>query len=536
MGIAHVQTPAGGVANSSATSVALAFGSNVGAGNAILGAWRYGNSGRTVTLSDNQSNTYTSSAVAATDSTDNSTVGVGFALNCAGAATTVTFGISGAAANLRFSISEFSGVATSSALDKTAGASGSGTAPATSSVTPTTNGQLFFAIAHMAGTTTFTAGTDFTLATTVPTGAGAQRLGAEYFIQATAAAHVFDFASSSSHTWSIAGVTLKAAGGAPTLTAEQGSYALTGQAAALRAGRLLAAAQGTYNLTGHAAGLALGRKVAAAQGSYALTGNAAALVAARRLAAGQGSYALNGQDVTLLYDSSDAQLVAEAGSYALSGQAANLRAARTLLAAAGSYALTGQAARLARDARLVLEAGGYTLTGQAAALAAPSKLAADVGVYTLTGQPALLIYTALAGEGLADPRSRLPSEWTDPPAPRPRNWEPFDLSYFRWKYARERARVDVVELAPPAAVQFKRSVEDRELEILEDIEALEAELDRFERANARQRRVIGDVEAAIAQVQAVLEEALAARARRQEELALILIVINLMVPPGSRRA
>jgi hypothetical protein len=86
-------------------------------------------------------------------------------------------------------------------------------------------------------------------------------------------------------------INVAAGGTSYTLTAEQGSYALTGQAAALRAARQLAAAQGAYALTGQTAGLQYGRKVGAAQGSYALTGQAAALRAARQLAALQGAYA-----------------------------------------------------------------------------------------------------------------------------------------------------------------------------------------------------------------------------------------------------
>lgn len=214
MAIAHVQTPAGGVANSSATSVALAFGSNVTAASAILGGWRYGTNGRTVTLSDTQTNTYTSNAIEASDASDgNSTCGVGFALNAAAGATTVTFAISGAAANLRFSTSEFSGVATSTALDKTAGASGSGTSMATASVTPDSDGELFYVVGHAAGGETYTAGTDFTLNTTVPTGAGTQRLATERFIQATAAGHTGSLTNANGNTWSMALATLRAAGG-----------------------------------------------------------------------------------------------------------------------------------------------------------------------------------------------------------------------------------------------------------------------------------------------------------------------------------
>lgn len=218
MSIAHVQSPAGGVENGAATSVNLAFGSNVTAASAICGGWRLAVNGRTVTLSDTRSNTYTSSAIVATDTADaNSTSGSGFALNCAAGATTVTFAISGAASNLRFVISEFSGVATSGALDKTATAIGSNSPTATGSVTPDSDGELFYAVTHRSDSSTFTAGTDFTLNTTVPTTPLAQRLASERYIQPTAAAHTGSFTwvqGGASVTWGVTLMTLRATGGA----------------------------------------------------------------------------------------------------------------------------------------------------------------------------------------------------------------------------------------------------------------------------------------------------------------------------------
>lgn len=216
MGYAPVQTPAGGAANASATSITLAFGSNVTAGSLIVVGWRYGSSARTVTLSDTLGNTYANvTASEAFNATDGTTVGIGYAMNSGAGADTVTFAISGAAANLRFAISEFSGGATSSAFDQANAATGNTSPLSAGSVTPGVNGELIFVVAHEGNNGDFTAGTDFTLNTTVPATGGVQRLATERYIQPTAASHAADFTFSSSGSQYAAGVaTFKPAGAA----------------------------------------------------------------------------------------------------------------------------------------------------------------------------------------------------------------------------------------------------------------------------------------------------------------------------------
>lgn len=240
-----------------------------------------------------------------------------------------------------------------------------------------------------------------------------------------------------------------AAGGAYTLTADSGSYTLTGQAAGLLAGRVLAAAQGSYALTGQSVALLKGNTLAAAQGSYALTGQDVALLRGLLLSAAQGSYALSGQDATLTYtplgafsltadqgsytltgqsvsllwgpvlaagqgsytlNGQDATLTytpvgayiltAGQGSYALTGQDVLLQWGHVLAAAQGSYTLTGQAATLARGLVLAAAQGSYTLTGQAAAFARTYVLSAGYGSYALTGQIVSLTYSGAALEAL----------------------------------------------------------------------------------------------------------------------------------------
>jgi hypothetical protein len=66
-------------------------------------------------------------------------------------------------------------------------------------------------------------------------------------------------------------------GGAQTLSADPGSYALTGSNADLLRGRFISADAGSYALTGSNADLLRGRFISADAGSYALTGSAATL-------------------------------------------------------------------------------------------------------------------------------------------------------------------------------------------------------------------------------------------------------------------
>lgn len=106
-----------------------------------------------------------------------------------------------------------------------------------------------------------------------------------------------------------------------TLTADAGTYALTGQTAATKVNATLTAAQGSYALTGQTAVTSVTARLTAAVGSYALTGMAAVTKAVRNL-------------------------IGAVGSYALAGQAAATTALRAIAAATGYYTLTGQNAAI----------------------------------------------------------------------------------------------------------------------------------------------------------------------------------------------
>ena len=113
--------------------------------------------------------------------------------------------------------------------------------------------------------------------------------------------------------------------GAYTVTALNGTYAVTGQSAALTVNRVLTANNGTYAVTGKSATLTINRVLTAASGTYAVTGQSAALTVNRTLTALNGTYAVTGQLATITYTTVGAYvLTALSGTYAVTGKAATI--------------------------------------------------------------------------------------------------------------------------------------------------------------------------------------------------------------------
>jgi hypothetical protein len=141
---------------------------------------------------------------------------------------------------------------------------------------------------------------------------------------------------------------VSAGGGAYTITAAAGSYALAGKAAAVLKTRILSAAAGSYSLTGNAASVIKGRVLSASAGSYAVTGKAASIARRRVLSASAGSYAYTGKSATIAYAPATGAytLTAAAGSYAVTGASAAIRRTRVLSAAAGAYTFAGKSANI----------------------------------------------------------------------------------------------------------------------------------------------------------------------------------------------
>lgn len=161
------------------------------------------------------------------------------------------------------------------------------------------------------------------------------------------AAGSVDFTIGSSQSYDFFGATYLTASSGFTLTADSGSYALSGQSANPLYARIMAGEQGSYTLTGVDALLVK-------SGSFSFTADAGAytLVGANALVdvsmnAEAGSYALTGQAATLTYTQlSNFSITADSGTYALTGQVSNLLFGAQLLAGTGAYAVTGRQAGL----------------------------------------------------------------------------------------------------------------------------------------------------------------------------------------------
>lgn len=368
--LGKIRTTGAGLASSASFGTAPAVGNHIVS---TIACYKSGDTTYTMSTSDNKSNSYTSHVSARESYSGGEGVcNIGSCkIATAGGTFTVTATASGSGvAYHSWSAAEFSGMHATTWLDRTGSIVGTPGVNVTS-LTVTTSANLTAAdelavsalalysftnhgsIAATGYTNLFSEGDT----TTYMGGAGAYKL----ISGGSGATHSAAWSWTTNVLGSAAVIAtfIPAAGGGYSITAAQGSYALTGQAAGVRTARKLVAAQGSYALTGQVAGLKRGYRLAAAAGAYALSGQAAVLRAARRLVAAAGSYALSGQAVTLTYTLARS-LVAAAGSYALTGQAVVLRLARKLVVAVGTYNLSGIAVGLSLDgaAPEVSRAGG----------------------------------------------------------------------------------------------------------------------------------------------------------------------------------
>lgn len=234
----------------------------------------------------------------------------------------------------------------------------------------------------------------------------------------------FDYESDSTKS-AVLSITYEVGGGSSyTLTADSGSFTLTGQAATLTytpgpQSYTLTADSGSFSLTGQDVRLVAPsrpqsyfRKFPRFRGgspvwysdASVITGPEfwdAASAGSYVLTADPGSFVLTGQPATLTHTPAAGSytLTADSGSFALSGQSAGLRASRRLTAAQGAFALTGIAAVLRASRKLVSAVGSFALTGQAANLRASRKLTAAQDSFSLAGQSVNLRASRKIGAG-----------------------------------------------------------------------------------------------------------------------------------------
>jgi hypothetical protein len=151
----------------------------------------------------------------------------------------------------------------------------------------------------------------------------------------------------------------------------------------------LTADDGTFTHTGQAANLLFGRKLTADFGSFVLSGQDVTLTktTAYSITADYGSFSLAGQDVAFQKtDAGSYVLTAEVGLFSLVGQGA--LASYSMNAEIGSFVIAGQEVAFSIGVpaaySLTADAGSYSLTGQNARLdwsGAPIVPNRQAGIY-----------------------------------------------------------------------------------------------------------------------------------------------------------
>jgi hypothetical protein len=201
--IAYVQSRSVDCGN--VTSCNLAFTGNNTAGSLIIVAVRIGATGRTVTVTDSQNNTYTQ-RINQVQGADHE-VFVIDALKISSGANTVTVSSSGAAAIIRFAIHEYRGLAPFSAYDKSnsAQSGASGTALNSGNVTTTKANELLFGVGTTPNPATFSAGTSYTIREHV--GVGGDKIATEDQIVSSTGAYSATETLSAADNWACAIVT-----------------------------------------------------------------------------------------------------------------------------------------------------------------------------------------------------------------------------------------------------------------------------------------------------------------------------------------
>jgi len=140
-----------------------------------------------------------------------------------------------------------------------------------------------------------------------------------------------------------------------TITAQGGSYAVTGASASINKSKFLVA-QG---------------------GAYSFVGNSATLLKSKVLVAQGGVYSYLGQDVVITFS-------AGATVY-------------TLTAQGGSYSFTGSSTIILKSKLLTANGGTYSTTGQSASIYKSKLITASGGVYNYTGSSAVITYATVGG-------------------------------------------------------------------------------------------------------------------------------------------
>ncbi len=213
--VSHVQQASNSdVTAKTYTSFSAEFSTPTTSGNAILVGVTYGNVNPAITVTDSQGNTYVQ-AINIYDSSHRQGSAIFYALNITGGASNqITVKFNSSVAYLAVGIHEYTGFATSSALDVTSAIRGSGNSVSSGPATTTAGGDLVFGcgVEDVQGSgDTFTAGSGFTKRADLGIAAG---YADEDQVQGAAGSIAATWTLSPSRNWIAAMAAFKAASGA----------------------------------------------------------------------------------------------------------------------------------------------------------------------------------------------------------------------------------------------------------------------------------------------------------------------------------
>ena len=191
--VQHTSVDAG-----TASSSSLAFTTNTTAGNWIAAIVRAGKTGQTISVTDNRGNTYRN-AVQLNETSDGMTIGIFYAENITGGATTVTVTDSISGGTLRYVILEYAGIALANSLDGSAASQGTSASPSSGPATMTAPGDLVIGVLSSANSQTFTAGSGWAIQERVP--ASSTKLAIEDQVRSAAGSVSATGTLSSSDSW-----------------------------------------------------------------------------------------------------------------------------------------------------------------------------------------------------------------------------------------------------------------------------------------------------------------------------------------------
>ncbi len=205
-GIALVQSSA--ARGSGVASISVPFTLANTTGNLIIAAVRMSTTSQTVTVTDSAGNIYTD-AVAQSQSTDGHQVHVFYAKNVAGGANSVKATFSSSNGHPWLAVYEFRGLSTTSPLDRTAHAQGSGSAPTSgaTAATVSANELVFAAVGLPASYTgTVTVGSGYAL---LQQDTGSSRAANEAAVVTWTGSYAGTFSLSAGTNWSAVVATFK---------------------------------------------------------------------------------------------------------------------------------------------------------------------------------------------------------------------------------------------------------------------------------------------------------------------------------------